>query len=113
MRKGGSTKNNLFSLYDIAMRGVVSHSLFPIRLVTLFGFILIMLSIIGTFAVLIIKIMYSDSFPIVFAALFIFLLFLFGVVIISIGVFGEYIGSILTYLQNRPVVVEAERIGFN
>lgn len=30
-----------------------------------------------------------------------------------IGILGEYIGSIHTYVQNRPVVVEKERVNFD
>jgi len=29
-----------------------------------------------------------------------------------IGMLGEYIGSIHTYVQRRPIVVERERINF-
>jgi dolichol-phosphate mannosyltransferase len=40
------------------------------------------------------------------------LFFLFGVLLFFIGILGEYIGSIHTYIQNRPIVVEKERINF-
>jgi dolichol-phosphate mannosyltransferase len=46
------------------------------------------------------------------AQLAIGLFFLFGLQLIFIGILGEYIGSIHTYLQRRPVVVEKERINF-
>jgi hypothetical protein len=32
--------------------------------------------------------------------------------LIAIGVIGEYIGSIHTMVQNRPLVIEKERINF-
>jgi len=38
--------------------------------------------------------------------------FMFGVLMVFIGILGEYIGSIHAYVQRRPVVVEKERINF-
>lgn len=38
--------------------------------------------------------------------------FMFGVVMLFIGILGEYIASIHTYVRNRPVVIERERINF-
>ncbi len=40
------------------------------------------------------------------------LFFLFGIQLMFIGILGEYIASIHTYVQRRPVVVEKERINF-
>jgi dolichol-phosphate mannosyltransferase len=37
---------------------------------------------------------------------------LFGLLFIFIGILGEYIASIQNYVQNRPIVVEDERINF-
>ena len=32
---------------------------------------------------------------------------------VSLGIIGEYIGSIQTTVQNRPLVIERERINFD
>ena len=40
------------------------------------------------------------------------LFFLLGIQLLFIGILGEYIGSIHTYVQRRPIVVEQERINF-
>ena len=39
LRKFGVTKNNFFTLYDLAMLGVVKHSRVPLRIMTMLGFI--------------------------------------------------------------------------
>ena len=39
-RLSGKTKNNIFTLYDIGMLGIIKHSRAPLRLVTFLGFIL-------------------------------------------------------------------------
>ena len=112
-RLGGITKNNFYTLFDIAMLGIVSHSKIPIRIAAITGILLGIISIIVAFYYLVMKLLFWDSFPLGSAPVIIGLFFLFGVLLFFIGILGEYIGSIHTYIQNRPVVVEKERINFS
>jgi glycosyltransferase involved in cell wall biosynthesis len=109
-RLRGISKNNLYTLYDIAMLGIVSHSKVPIRIAAFVGFAMGAISILSAVVYLILKIMFWDYFPMGMAPLVIGLFFLFGIQLMFIGILGEYIASIHTYLQRRPVVVEKERI---
>lgn len=111
-RLGGITKNNFYTLFDIAMLGIVSHSKVPIRIAALVGFILGAISMLVALYFLAMKLIFWDSFPLGGAPALIGLFFLFGVLLFFIGILGEYIGSIHTYIQNRPIVVEKERINF-
>jgi glycosyltransferase involved in cell wall biosynthesis len=111
-RKAGISKNNFYSLYDIAMLGIISHSLIPLRLATFTGIIIGLFSIIIALLYAVIKILYWNSFPIGIAPLIIGIFFMFGILFIFIGVLGEYVASIQTYVKNRPIVVEKERINF-
>lgn len=111
-RLRGITKNNFYTLFDIAMLGIVSHSKVPIRIAALAGFIMGSLSIIVALYFLTMKLLLWDSFPLGSAPAIIGLFFLFGVILLFIGILGEYIGSIHTYVQKRPIVVEKERINF-
>lgn len=111
-RLGGITKNNFYTLFDIAMLGIVSHSKVPIRIAALVGFILGAISILVAIYFLVMKLIFWESFPLGGAPALIGLFFLFGVLLFFIGILGEYIGSIHTYIQNRPIVVEKERINF-
>ena len=95
------------------MLGMVSHSKVPIRIAALAGFILGFLSVLTAFIYLILKLLFWDSFPLGSAPVVIGLFFLFGVQLFFIGILGEYIGSIHTYVQNRPIVVVKEKINFN
>ena len=111
-RLRGISKNNLYTLYDIAMLGIVSHSKVPIRIAAFTGFALGLLSITAALVFLILKLIFWNSFPLGIAPVVIGLFFLFGIQLMFIGILGEYIGSIHTYVQRRPVVVESERINF-
>lgn len=112
-RLRGISKNNLYTLYDIAMLGIVSHSKVPIRIAAFAGFALGMLSVIAAIVFLILKLLYWDAFPMGIAPVVIGMFFMFGVLMLFIGILGEYIGAIHTHIQRRPVVVEKERINFD
>ena len=111
-RQRGISKNNFYTLYDIAMLGVVSHSVVPIRLAAIAGFLTGLLSILVALVFLVLKMALWDRFPIGIAPIVIGMFFMFGVVMLFIGILGEYIASIHTYVRNRPVVIERERINF-
>jgi len=112
-RLRGISKNNLYTLYDIAMLGIVSHSKVPIRIAAFTGFALGLISMLVAIVFVLLKLMFWNSFPLGIAPVVIGLFFLFGIQLMFIGILGEYIGSIHSYVQRRPVVVEKERINFD
>lgn len=111
-RKSGKSKMNLYALYGDAMLGVVSHSIAPIRLASIFGFFVSGISFFVGINYLVLKLIYWDSFSIGIAPMVVGTLFLFGALFFCIGIIGEYILSIQGYVRNRPMVVEKERINF-
>ncbi|HWV17789.1 MAG TPA: glycosyltransferase family 2 protein [Rhodocyclaceae bacterium] len=112
-RLRGISKNNFYTLYDIAMLGIISHSKVPIRLAAFAGFAIGGLSLFAALVFLVAKILFWERFPMGIAPLMIGMFFMFGVLMVFIGILGEYVGSIHTYLQKRPIVVEQERINFD
>ncbi len=112
-RLRGVTKNNFYTLFDIAMLGIVSHSMVPLRMAAFLGFLFGGLSVVIAFAFLVAKLIWWNWFSVGIAPIIIGMFFMFGVVLIFIGLLGEYVGSIHTYVQRRPVVVERERINFD
>jgi dolichol-phosphate mannosyltransferase len=112
-RLRGLSKNNIYTLYDIAMLGIISHSMVPIRLASFAGFVVGGISLIIAFFYLLFKLFFWDSLPIGVAPLIIGISLMFGILFIFIGILGEYVGAIHTFLQKRPIVVESERINFD
>jgi glycosyltransferase involved in cell wall biosynthesis len=111
-RMRGITKNNFYSLYDIAMLGITNLSKVPLRLVVFGGFVCAGLSLFAGFAYLIAKLVFWNRFELGLAPTMIGLFFLGSVQLIALGIIGEYVGSIHTIVQNRPLVTEKERINF-
>jgi glycosyltransferase involved in cell wall biosynthesis len=108
----GITKNNFYTLYDMAMLGITNLSKVPLRLVIFGGFVCAGLSLLAAFAYLLAKLIFWNSFQLGLAPTMIGLFFLGSVQLISLGIIGEYVGSIHTTVQNRPLVTEKERINF-
>jgi glycosyltransferase involved in cell wall biosynthesis len=113
VRKRGFTKNNFYTLYDLAMLGITNHSKVPLRLATMTGFAVAMLSLLFAVGYFIYKLIFWYSFSVGIAPLVIGLFFFSSVQLFFIGIIGEYIGSIHTQVLKRPLVIEKERINFD
>jgi glycosyltransferase involved in cell wall biosynthesis len=111
-RKHGKTKNNFYTLYDIAMLGFVNHSKLPLRMASFIGFGVAILSLLVALVYFVYKLIYWDDFSAGTAPLVIGLFFFSAVQLFFIGIIGEYIGSIHTQVKKRPYVIEKERINF-
>jgi glycosyltransferase involved in cell wall biosynthesis len=111
-RKYGNTKNNYYTLLDYVLLGITSYSIIPIRTMTIFGFSLSLVSFVSGLAYLIAKIVNWNAFPMGIVPLILINLFCFGILFIFLGILGEYIISIITYIKKRPLVIEKERINF-
>jgi polyisoprenyl-phosphate glycosyltransferase len=109
-RKRGITKNNFYTLYDVAMLGITSHSRIPLRIATMTGFALSALSLVVSIAYLLLKLLFWSQFPFGLAPVIIGVFFFASIQLFFIGLLGEYVGAILTHVQKRPLVFERERI---
>ena len=112
-RNSGFTKNNLFTLYDIGMLGIVKHSRKPLRLMTLIGFLASMISLLVGITYFFYKLLFWDSFTVGIAPIVIGIFVVSSIQITLLGLVGEYIGIILLHQRNMPLVVEKERINFD
>ena len=111
-RKRGITKNNFYSLYDMAMLGITSHSKVPLRLATMAGFALSAVSLLIAAGYLALKLLRCNEMSFGLAPILIGFFFFASVQLFFIGLLGEYILQIHTQVQKRPLVVERERINF-
>jgi glycosyltransferase involved in cell wall biosynthesis len=112
-RTQGRTKNDFFSLYDVAMLGITNHSKVPLRIATMAGFTISLLSLLVALGYLVAKLMFWNELQLGLAPLLIGIYFFGAVQLFFIGVLGEYIGSIHTQVHKRPHAVEKERINFD
>jgi len=112
-RKGGKSKSNFYNLYDLAMLGIVNNSKIPLRIASISGFIMSILSLITAFVYLVLKLIHWDSFNAGTAPILIGIFFFSAIQLFFLGILGEYIGVLLTRVTDRPHVFEKKRINFD
>lgn len=112
-RRSGITKNNFYTLYDIALLGITNHSKVPLRLMSMGGFLLSFLSLLVALGFLIAKLLFWNSFQLGTAPILIGIFFFGAIQLFFTGVLGEYIASIHTQVRKMPLVTEVERINFD
>ena len=111
-RISGVSKSNFFVLVDMAISGFVSMSRAPARLATLAGGFLSAVSFLMAMAFLVSKLIFWKSFALGMAPLLIGMFFFSSIQLLFLGLIGEYVSSIHQKNQNRPLLVEKERVGF-
>ena len=111
-RKFGITKNNWYTLYDMAMLGITNQSRVPLRLAVFAGFIGAILSFLTALAYLVWKLIFWNTFTFGLAPLLVGVFFTASLQLVFLGILGEYVGAIFTQVQRRPYTVELERVNF-
>jgi len=111
-RNGGITHNNFYTLYDMAMLGITCHSKLPLRLATILGFGMSVVSLLLAVAYFLYKIFFWNEFAQGIAPLLIGIFFIGSIQLFFLGVVGEYVGAIHTQVLARPLVIEKERVNF-
>ena len=111
-RRAGKTHNNWYTLYDAAMLSFTSYTKIGMRIATIIGFLISILSVLIAMVYLVLKLIYWDNFPMGNAPVLIGVFLLGGIQLFFIGLLGEYIMSINSRVMKRPLVIEEMRINF-
>ena len=111
-RQRGITKNNFYTLYDLAMLGITNLSKVPLRFATFVGFACAAFSVLLGLFYLAYKLLFWNEFSVGVAPIAIAGFFFISIQLVCLGILGEYIGAIYTQVQNRPLVIEKERVNF-
>lgn len=112
VRTRGLTKNNIYTLYDIGILGIINNSKIPLRLAIFLGGIFGVFSFLIGLVYLVTKLLYWDTMDIGVAPIIILTSFMFSALLLFIGILGEYVGAIYTQVLDRPLVFEKERVNF-
>lgn len=100
-RMAGESKFNFMSLMGLALNGITSFSIFPLRIVAVLGFFMAVIAFLVGLETIFEKIFFNDS-PNGYATLIIMLTFFGGLQIFCLGVIGEYVGQVYREVKARP-----------
>lgn len=113
LRRAGKTHNNFYTLYDATMLSITSYTKVGLRLATFAGAFIALASFVVGIVYLIYKLTHWYSFSAGLAPLVVGIFFLAGIILLFLGLMGEYILNINSRVINRPLVVEERRINFH
>jgi len=111
-RYSGRTSFNFKRLIQLALTGIVSFSDVPLRVWSSIGAFLSLMSILYGFYILLRTLINGIDVP-GWSTITVFVTFLGGIQLLSIGVLGEYIGRIFNEVKQRPIYVVSEKSGFD
>jgi polyisoprenyl-phosphate glycosyltransferase len=109
-RAAGETKFNGRKLFNLALEGIVSFSTVPLKIWTYVGLGAAVLSIVMLVFIVITTLVEGNAVP-GYASLISVILFFNGLLLMGLGVQGEYIARIFAEVKARPLYLVRERIG--
>lgn len=101
-RYAGKTKYPLMKMVGLALNGITSFSILPLRALSIVGLCVAMLSFAGIGYALFVR-LFTHHWVAGWATLFIAMLFLNGVQFLALGILGEYMGRTYSEVRNRPL----------
>lgn len=101
-RTAGETKYTLRKMLRLAIDGITSFSVMPLRIIAMTGAAVFAATMIATFYFLVVYLRYSAEVVPGWTSTVLPMLFLGGVQLLSIGVLGEYVGKIYMETKRRP-----------
>ena len=110
-RFAGDTKYPLSKMVRLTLDAITGFSYIPLRLSTYFGFFLAVLSLLGIVVTVITRLSGNNAF---FgqASTLVAVLFLGGIQLIFLGIFGEYLARIYDDVKSRPLYIISRAYGF-
>ena len=112
-RLHGKSSYNFKSYIEYAFQTLISTSQAPLKFAVIWGFIISFVSFLMGIFYFVWKLMDWWRFDTGQAPMLIGLFFIGGVLLMFIGIIGEYIGEIFKRTRNFPLVIEQERVGFD
>ena len=103
-RTKGKSKWNFFKLLSYAMDGITGFSVVPLKIVSFAGAIICLLAIVYILVTLIGTLVNGIDVP-GYATTLVVMLFLGGIILLSVGVLGDYLGRIFMETKKRPIYI--------
>lgn len=101
-RQAGRSSWNFFSLLNLAIEGITSFTIAPLRLATVSGIVIALCAFLYLLYILIKAIIWGD--PVAgYPSLMTVILFIGGIQLLFLGVIGEYLGRVFNETKRRPV----------
>ncbi len=112
-RKHGESKFSLNEMLRLAIDGITSQSVIPLRFATYTGIGIFILMFFGAIFAIIAKYTSGSEWPAGFATIIVLILFSIGLNALFLGVIGEYLGRIYKQVKPEPITIVEKKLGIN
>ncbi len=109
-RQAGETSWSFKKLCRYAFEGIISFTTFPLRIATVLGAVMSLFSVLYMLFVVVQKLAFGIDLP-GYATIVVLILLIGGLLMIMLGIIGEYIARIYIQGKNRPVYIAKEYRG--
>ena len=110
-RAPGNTKWNYWKLYKLALEGIISFTSLPLKIWSYVGATVALGAFIYGFYLIFKTLILGVDTP-GYASLMVVLLFMSGLILLCLGVVGEYLARIFIEIKGRPMYIIMDKIGF-
>ena len=111
-RFGGESKAHSLKVIDLAFKGIFSHSYVPLKLITMSGVALSLISFISLLVWMFVWITSGVPFA-GFGTIVSLAVLAFGTLTFMLGIIAEYLGLIYEEVKGRPNFIVAEQLGIS
>jgi len=112
-RFAGETKYPLRKMLKFASTGLLSFSKKPLKLAVWLGVLSVVVALVYAIVILIMRILHPETFVTGWTSTIFMIIFFGGVQLLTIGVLGEYIGSLFDEAKDRPEYIISEKVNFD
>ena len=109
-RQHGESKFSMRDLFALALDGILSHSIVPLRAATYTGLAVSVLTLIGLVGYGLGRFFFGKDWPAGFATTTVLILLSLGLNALFLGIIGEYVGRIYQQVHRRPLTIIEHRI---
>jgi polyisoprenyl-phosphate glycosyltransferase len=103
-RHAGRTKWSFFDLWNLAIEGITSFTIVPLKMATYIGILTAFVAFAYAVYIIFKKLMFGEPVP-GYPSIMVMILFLGGIQLITIGIIGEYLGRVFIETKQRPLYI--------
>ena len=111
-RHAGTTNWSFWKLLKYAFNGILSYTTFPLKLATIIGAVMSFLSFVYMLVVVIQRLFFEMAFP-GYATIIASILLIGGLLMVMLGIIGEYIARIYIEGKHRPIFIAKEYVSYD
>ncbi len=103
-RHAGRTKWSFFDLWNLAIEGITSFTIVPLKIATYIGILTAFVAFGYAVYIVFKKLMFGEPVP-GYPTIMVMILFLGGIQLITLGIIGEYLGRVFIETKQRPLYI--------